>query len=151
MRGCALQKHVLLIDDCQNISKLLSVVIERFFTHDLRLSNAHRLEDGLKILADDYPDAILLDYSLQPSHGCAESVEALRAAGYSGPLHLWSNQDSRTLKNDPATKAAVNVFQKHDYAGLKLKQLLREYFCEPLHTPMPPPAGIGLPYGGLTA
>lgn len=141
---------MLLIDDCRNISKLLSVVVERYFKHDVRLSNAHRLEDGLEILSLDYPDAILLDYSLQPSFGCAESIEALRKVGYTGPVYIWSNQDSRTLKKDPATRAAVNIIQKYEFAGLRLKQLVSEYFCGPLHVPQPPKTIAPL-YGGLVA
>lgn len=134
----ALKTHVLLIDDCPNISTLLSVIIDRFFTQDVRLSPTNRLSDGLQVLAVDHPDAILLDYSLQPSMGCGESIEALRNAGFEGPIHIWSNQDHHTLLRDPATHRAANLFQKHDYVGLRLRQLVQDHFCRPVG-PAPTP------------
>jgi len=122
--------HLLLIDDCRNISVLLNAIVERFCHMDLRLSVAHDLAAGLETIQRDPPDAILLDYNLRPDLDCCDSISAIEATGFDGPVHLWSSLDRYTLGKDPAIQRATNFFHKQDYVGMGLRKLVLEIFCQ---------------------
>lgn len=123
--------HLLLVDDCPNVTLMLQAVVERFFEPEVTLSAACSLERGLAELAKDMPSAILLDYGLPPYDDCGVPIQSLREAGFEGPIHLWSNHDRATVTSHPAAKDTVGFYQKQDFVGIKLCNLLRDHMCPP--------------------
>lgn len=124
-----MKTHVLLIDDCPSISKMLSVIVDRYFSHSVSLTVSNTLEDGLRAIKNQPPDVVLLDFCLKPYTDCSRTIPSVRTSGFKGPLYLWSNHDRRTIAYHSSRVDAQGFFQKQEYSGIKLQTLVRDHLC----------------------
>lgn len=122
-----MSKRLLLIDDCPQITKLLTIIVDRYFPNTLQLETALSLDQALKLLSDMTPDIVLLDYRLRPYENCSETFLKVREAGYIGAIHVWSTLDRAFLSAAEDCKDAASLICKLDFQGLRLKDLLEHH------------------------
>ncbi|MEO0412172.1 MAG: hypothetical protein AAF221_10085 [Pseudomonadota bacterium] len=117
-------KRLLLVDDCPQITKLLTIIVERYFSDSIIFETAYSLKQAERCLEHMMPDIVLLDYRLQPYDDCRETLPALRRAGYAGPVHVWSTLDRSLLMAAKDCADAASTICKIDFQGLRLKSMI---------------------------
>ncbi|MEM7569102.1 MAG: hypothetical protein AAF337_04840 [Pseudomonadota bacterium] len=103
----------------------MTIVVERYFSQDVSLTTAFSLKQALDHLEHHMPDIVLLDYRLRPYHDCSHSLPAIRAAGFDGPIHVWSTLDKAITSVVHSAPDVASLICKLDFPGLRLKDLLQ--------------------------
>lgn len=114
----------LLIEDNIEDVRLIELALADSRRGHVRLVRAHRLSDGLSLLAQGGIDVVLLDLSLPDSHGL-ETFERTRVEAPGVPIIVLSGPSDERLAVDAVDAGAQDYLVKGRLEGETLKRSIR--------------------------
>lgn len=100
--------RILLVEDDPDIATVTSDLLEYSGYHVTVATNGRY---GLELALQDQPELIITDF-MMPAMSGLEMIEAVRAAGYKGPIILCSAVPE---SNFPAHRASYDLFLQKPY------------------------------------
>ena len=116
--------RVLLIEDDPDDVLLLKDSLAEAKTVRIRLASAERLSEGLKYLAEQEVDVVLLDLNLPDSHGL-ETLTTIMKAFPKAPIVVMSGIADEIITIEAVRRGAQDYLVKGEISGTTLVRVMR--------------------------
>ena len=121
-----MSKKILIIDDDENHRAIYKTSIEAFLEQDVDVLEASNTEDGLRIIEEQSPDAIVLDNQLPNGTGFRLLYDLdVKMPGHPPVIFLSAAMTSELSRNAKAL-GAVACIQKTDLQPEELARLIEQ-------------------------
>ena len=121
--GC----RVLVVDDDSQHIRLFSIFLELSGAPVAGFAAASTTDQAVKAIGDLAPDIVFLDNRMPPHADFRYALEALRVAGYAGPVIVHSSSIDEPIFEDISRFGVVSVIDKREIRARNLKELLNRY------------------------
>lgn len=118
------QKRVLLIDDCEDLMRLVQYAFQKHGNGEYVLSWAKCLKDGFRELIEGGVDVVLLDLGLPESSGLI-SYAAVRGCAPEVPVIVMTGGDCQETEELIVAAGADDYLVKQQISGLRLVQVIQ--------------------------
>lgn len=116
-------KHVLVVDDSAVVRKVVRRIVEGL---ELRISEAENCADALTLCAQDMPDAIIVDGSLEGMKAL-EFIRRLRQSPGGGtPGIIYCSAENDVVYRAGAMRSGANMFMMKPFTRADLSGRLQD-------------------------
>ncbi len=119
--------RILIIDDDVHYAELASTFLRLSGFGDGVVDHAYTMDAGLRRLRECVPDIVLLDNRLPPETDFRSGLQALREAGFDGPVVVQSACTADDVFSDARRLGAAEVIDKFHMNDELLLSLLRRH------------------------
>lgn len=120
--GHAQPSDILIIDDEPQEAERLTAILRVLFGYQIAIRCVRSLADAISSIGAQHPDLAFLDDPLQPAQAAAETIPALREAGYTGPIIVMAASLTPARRARTLAAGAADVIPKDDADSVRVAE-----------------------------